>query len=85
MFKCWDYDPEDRPSFTKMGSTISKALHTMEGYLDMSAADTSNIHVPPTHDENRQPAQVKRSLWYFQALGGSTTLLCSDRLDIFID
>ena len=33
MLKCWDSDPEDRPSFTKIGSTISKALQTMEGYL----------------------------------------------------
>ena len=65
MLKCWDSDPEDRPSFTKIGSTISTALHTMEGYPDVSAADTSNIHVPPTHDKIRQPVQVKRSLWYF--------------------
>ena len=38
--KYWDSDPEDRPSFTKIGSTISKALQTMEGYLDVSTAGT---------------------------------------------
>ena len=36
MLKCWDSDPEDRPSFTKIGSTISRALGTMSGYLDIS-------------------------------------------------
>ena len=80
MLKCWDSDPQDRPSFNKIGSTISKALQTtMERYLDMSAADMPKV--PPTQDEIRQPVQVKRNLWYFQALDGSTTLLCFDRLD----
>ena len=79
MLKCWDSDPENRPSFTNIGSTISKALQTLEEYLDMSAANTPKV--PPTQDEIRQPVQVKRSFWYFQALDGSTTLLCSDRLD----
>ena len=45
MLKCWDSDPEDRPSFTMIGSTISKALQTMEGYLDMSAAGTVRVPV----------------------------------------
>ena len=45
MLKCWDSDPEDRPSFTKIGSTISKALQTMEGYLYMSAAGTVRVPV----------------------------------------
>ena len=79
MLKCWESDPEDRPSFTKIGSTISKVLQTMEEYLDISVADTPKL--PPAQDEITQPVQVKRSLWYFQALDGSTTLLCSDRLD----
>ena len=78
MLKFWDSDPEDRPSFTKISSTISKALQTMEEYLDISA-DTPKV--PPIQDEITQPVQVKRSLWYFQALDSSTTLLCSDRLD----
>ena len=79
MLKCWDSDPEDRPSFTKIGSTISKALQTLEEYIDISAADMSKV--PPTQDEIKQPVLVKKSLWYFHALGGSITLLCSDRLD----
>ena len=64
MLKCWDSDPEDRPTFTKMGSNISKVLQIMSGYLDMSAADTSKVL--PTLDEIAQQELVKRSLWYFE-------------------
>ena len=39
MLKCWDSDPEDRPSFAKIGSNISKDLQAMEEYLDVSLAD----------------------------------------------
>ena len=57
MLKCWDSDPEDRPSFTKIRSNISKALQSMSGYLDMSAADTPKV--PPTLDEIAQQELVK--------------------------
>ena len=43
MLRCWNSDPEDRPSFTIIGSNISKDLQTMEGYLDMSSADTVKV------------------------------------------
>ena len=45
MIKCWDSDSEDRPSFAKIGSTISNALQTMEGYLYMSAAGAVKVPV----------------------------------------
>ena len=35
MLECWDSNPEDRPSFIKIGSSLSKALMTMSGYLDV--------------------------------------------------
>ena len=60
MLNCWDSDPNDRPSFTMIASTISKLLQIMPGYQDMSAADTSNIHVPPKPDEIRQQVVVKK-------------------------
>ena len=43
MLKCWDSDPEDRPSFAIIGSNISKDLQIMEGYLDLSTADTVKV------------------------------------------
>ena len=61
MLKCWDSDPEDRPSFTKISSTISKALQTMEGYLDVSAADT--VKVPATQDGS---VLVKKTMVHFE-------------------
>ena len=64
MLKCWGSDPEDRPTFTKMGSNISKVLQIMSGYHDTSAADTCKV--PPTRDEITQQELVKRSLWYFE-------------------
>ena len=64
MLKCWDSDPEDRTSFTKIRSNISKVLQIMSGYLDMSAADAPNVS--PTLDEIAQQELVKRSLWYFE-------------------
>ena len=45
MIKCWDSDPEDRPSFAKIGSTISNALQTMKGYLDVSTAGAVKVPV----------------------------------------
>ena len=63
MSKCWDSDPEDRPSFTKIGSTISKALQTMEGYLDVSAAGT--VIVPATQKETGHLVLVKESFGSF--------------------
>eukprot|EP00731_Ephydatia_muelleri_P036148 Em0206g3a len=35
ILECWDSNPEDRPSFIKIGSSLSKALMTMSGYLDV--------------------------------------------------
>ena len=63
MLKCWDSDPEDRPTFTKIGSTISKALQTMEGYLDVFAAGT--VKVPATQKETGQLVLVKDSFGSF--------------------
>ena len=57
MLKCWDSDPEDRPTFTKIRSNISKVLQIMSGYLDMSVADTPKV--PPTMDEIAQKELVK--------------------------
>ena len=52
MLKCWDSDPVDRPSFTKIGSTISRALETMSGYLDISlVSDEAKVHA--TNDGTR--------------------------------
>ena len=42
MLRCWDADPEDRPSFTKIAQTISKSLHILSEYLDLSMIQAVN-------------------------------------------
>ena len=36
MLECWDSNPEGRPSFIKIGSSLSKPLMTMSGYCLVS-------------------------------------------------
>ena len=48
MLRCWDSDPEDRPSFTKIAHTISKSLQMMSDYLDLSLLAT-----PAPQDDHR--------------------------------
>eukprot|EP00731_Ephydatia_muelleri_P021568 Em0014g159a len=48
MLECWDSNPEDRPSFIKIGSSLSKALMTMSGYLDVSlVSDGARAQLAP--------------------------------------
>ena len=81
ILKCWDSDAEDRPSFTKITSTISKALQTMEGYLDMPAAGT--IKVPATQDGT---VLVKKNLVHseftYKAQSVGVWLSCFDQKSI---
>ena len=64
MLKCWDPDPEDRPSFTMIASTISKALQIIAGYLDMSRSAADTAEVSAMQDGIRQPLLVKISLCF---------------------
>ena len=36
MVKCWALDPNDRPSFEKLSSTLGKLLHVASGYLELN-------------------------------------------------
>ena len=59
MLKCWDSDPEDRPSFTKIGSTISRALETMSEYVDISlVSDDAKVHIQAMEDGTRHKLRV---------------------------
>ena len=37
MLRCWEFQPEDRPRFADLLSSISMSLGTMAGYIDVSA------------------------------------------------
>ena len=64
MLECWDSDPERRPSFTMIASTISEALQIMSGYLELSAA-ADTVKVLAKLDESRQPILVRISFGLF--------------------
>ena len=36
MVKCWAFDPEDRPTFEKLSTTLEKLLHMAAGYLELN-------------------------------------------------
>ena len=36
MKKCWALNPEDRPGFEKLSSTLGKLIETAAGYLELS-------------------------------------------------
>ena len=36
MVKCWALDPNDRPSFEKLSSTLGKLLQVASGYLELN-------------------------------------------------
>ncbi|KAL5476079.1 hypothetical protein EMCRGX_G025984 [Ephydatia muelleri] len=53
MLRCWDSDPEDRPTFAKIAITISKALQIMSDYLDLSMIGNK---MQCTQNGNQEPA-----------------------------
>ena len=36
MRKCWEFNPDDRPTFKELYKNISKCIEHMAGYLEMS-------------------------------------------------
>ena len=36
MTKCWTLNPEDRPDFEKLSSSLGKLLEISAGYLELS-------------------------------------------------
>ena len=44
MLRCWEFQPEDRPRFADLLSSISMSLGTMAGYIDVSAFGESSNH-----------------------------------------
>lgn len=51
MIKCWEYEPDDRPSFKELHNSISGYVKMIAGYLDMSFC--------PTEGEERNTAKEK--------------------------
>ena len=62
MLRCWDSDPEDRPTFAKIAITISKALQIMSDYLDLSMIGNKMQY---TQNGNQEPAFVSQQQYAF--------------------
>ena len=47
MVQCWTLDPENRPTFKQLSTSIDKLLQTASGYLELNM-----VLLPPKDDEN---------------------------------
>ena len=55
MFKCWNSDPKERPSFSALVNSISGLAEKTAGYLDVSNYNPfeANVSTATTGGENR--------------------------------
>ena len=47
MVKCWALDPNDRPNFEKLATSMGKLLQAAAGYLELNM-----VLLPETKDED---------------------------------
>ena len=40
MKECWSFDPQDRPTFTALTTSVSTLISELAGYMQLSKADT---------------------------------------------
>ena len=54
MMKCWAFNPEDRPGFEKLSSTLGKLMEIAAGYSELSMV------LLPSDDEDNEDVQVSK-------------------------
>ena len=50
MIKCWEYEPEKRPSFKELQRSTSNYIKSIAGYLEMSFCTTEGIERNTTEE-----------------------------------
>ena len=61
MQHCWELDPESRPSFSDLVSSLSQTLEAMAGYIDIGTFGQLQVHEsaleiePGESEEQRLP------------------------------
>ena len=45
MINCWNFEPQDRPTFKELSSTASSLIEKFAGYLDMNFKPFSNAEM----------------------------------------
>ena len=58
MIKCWEYEPEDRPSFEELHKSISSYVKRIAGYLDMSFYPTEEEGRNTTKEAEEEDEEV---------------------------
>ena len=65
MQHCWELDPESRPSFSDLVSSLSQSLEAMVGYMDVSAfgqlqVRESALEIEPGESEEQRLPEKER-------------------------
>ena len=60
MLKCWEVEPNNRPSFCDLVKSLSKSLGIIAGYIDISAIRTVNMSGPLTSEQVAHEEPVER-------------------------
>ena len=59
MLKCWDPEPQSRPTFSDIVASLSQSLEAMADYVDISAFSNELEHALDTDQPNEAETVMK--------------------------